>query len=180
VAGAQTSGMATFASIWFPCIVPYYILVSAFIIKGHTRVRQLFGMEPDVIVVPFTKPQLSWVYQSSEDWKIALADFTGQISFHYLANKLLHFFKNHSLIFPQIVRKTLIPISLVFTDGSATGVAAVVIDGQTHTKQRPLISTLLVEKHAILLAFSLLTNYAFNLHTDSSYLYRFYIQSRQH
>jgi hypothetical protein len=43
-------------------------------------------MEPDVIVVPFTKSQLSWLYQSSEDWQIALADFTRQIS-HYPADK---------------------------------------------------------------------------------------------
>jgi hypothetical protein len=70
-----------------------------------------------------------------------LADFTGQISFHYPADKLVHFFKNNSLIFPQIVHKTLIPnASLVFTDGSPKGVAAVVIDGQTHIKHCPPMS----------------------------------------
>jgi hypothetical protein len=68
--------------------------------------------------------------------------------------------------------KTPIPnASLVFTDGSAKGVAAVAIDGQTHTNQCPSISTQHVELYAILLAFSLLSNQAFNLYTDSSYPY---------
>jgi hypothetical protein len=157
----------------FRVLVPYCILVFALIIKGRTRMQQLFSMEPDVIVVPFTKSQLSWLYQSSEEWQIALADFTGQISFHYPADKLVHFFKNNSLIFPQIMRKTPIPnASLVFTDGSAKGVAAVVTDGQTHIKQCPSISTQRVELHAILLGISLLTNQAFNLYTDSFYLYQ--------
>jgi hypothetical protein len=98
-------------------------------------------MEPDVIVVPFTKSRLSWVYQSSEDWQIAFLDFTRQISFHYPVYKLVDFFKNNSLIFPQIMCKAPIPnASLVFTDGSAKGVATVVIDGQTHIKQCPPMS----------------------------------------
>jgi hypothetical protein len=67
-----------------------------------------------------------------------LADLTGQISFHYPDDKLVHFFKNNSLIFPHIMHKTPIPsASLVFTDGFAKGMAALVIDGQTHTKQCP-------------------------------------------
>jgi hypothetical protein len=100
-------------------------------------------MEPDVIVVPFTKSQLSWLYQSSEDWqKSALADFTRQISFHYPADKLVPFFKNNSLIFPQIVHKTLIPsASSVFTDGSAKGIATVVTDDQTYRTVPPDVHT---------------------------------------
>jgi hypothetical protein len=94
VAGAWTSGMATFASIYFCVLVTYYIMLSVLIIKGHTRTWQLLGMEPDVIVVPFTKSQLSWVYQSSEDWQITLPNFTRQISFNYPAGKLAHVFKH--------------------------------------------------------------------------------------
>jgi hypothetical protein len=71
------------------------------------------------------------------------------------------------------MHKTLIPnASLVFTDGSAKGVATVVIDGQTHIKQCLPMSAQWVELHAVLLAFALLTNQAFNLYTDSSYLYQ--------
>jgi hypothetical protein len=49
--------MATSAS-GFCVLMPYYIRVSALIIKGCTHVWQLFGMELDVIVVPLTKSQL--------------------------------------------------------------------------------------------------------------------------
>jgi multisubunit Na+/H+ antiporter MnhF subunit len=70
------------------------------------------------------------------------------------------------------VQNTISNTSLIFTDGSAKGVAAAVIDGQTHIKQCPMMSTQQVELHVILLIFSLLTNQAFNLYTDSSYLYQ--------
>jgi hypothetical protein len=61
-------------------LTPFHTLISSLIVKGRLRARQLFGLDPD-IVVPFTKTQVSWLFQSSEDWQVALADFPGQISF---------------------------------------------------------------------------------------------------
>jgi hypothetical protein len=109
----------------------------------------------------------------SKDWQIALADFPGQISFNYPANKLTHFYKNNPFIFPQIIHKTpVLQARLVFTDGSANGVAAVVTDGQVHTRNFPPMSAQRVELHAILPAFEILSKDAFNLFTDSQYLYQ--------
>jgi hypothetical protein len=61
---------------------------------------------------------------------------------------------------------------LIFTDGSAKEAAAVVTDGRVHTRNCPPRSAQRVELHAILLAFEILSNYAFNLFTDSQYLYQ--------
>lgn len=57
-------------------------------------------------------------------WQIALANFPGQISVHYPANKFIQFTDRHGFIFPKVIVAT--PISgahTVFTDGSSSGYA---------------------------------------------------------
>jgi hypothetical protein len=45
-------------------LIPFHTLISSLTVKGHLHVRQLFGLDPDIIVVPFTKTQLSWLFQN--------------------------------------------------------------------------------------------------------------------
>jgi hypothetical protein len=43
-------------------LIPFHTLISSFIAKGYLHAWQLFGLDPDIIVVPFTKTQLSWLF----------------------------------------------------------------------------------------------------------------------
>jgi hypothetical protein len=124
--------------------------------------------------------QITVILVISIFWGLALANSTRQISLHYPADKSVHFFKNNSLIFPQVTHKTPIPnTSLVFTDGSAKGVAAVVIDGHTHKAAPPCLHSEL----SCTLSFLPFLYWPTRPSTCTQIaltLTRLYIQSRQH
>jgi hypothetical protein len=58
-------------------LVPFSTLISSLIVKGRLNAQKLFGLDPDIIVVPFTKTQVSCLFQLSDDWQVARADFPG-------------------------------------------------------------------------------------------------------
>lgn len=64
-------------------------------------------------------------------------------------------------------------MKLVFTDGSANGIAACVVDNDPHTFQTPYFSAQLVELYAILQVFLAFPHKALNIYTDSSYFAHF-------
>lgn len=149
----------------------YAILVTKLISLGREQSRQYFGKDPDRIILPYSKDQLHWLMQNTDEWPIACLSFSGIIDNHYPADKLLQFAKNHPFIFPKNTsRQPIQNASLVFTDGSSNGIAAMVIDDQTFTIQSPYRSAQLVELYAVVQVFQKLTDSPFNLYTDSSYI----------
>ena len=63
--------------------------------------RKYFGKETAVINVPYTKQQTEWLFQNSDLWAIAFAQFQGQINKLFPDDQLLQFTQQHSFIFPK-------------------------------------------------------------------------------
>jgi hypothetical protein len=63
-------------------ITPYYDLVARIIGQGCLRCVWLVGQEPGSITIPFSKEQHNWLWQFSEMWQNALANFPGQLNEH--------------------------------------------------------------------------------------------------
>lgn len=152
-------------------LAPYTSLVAELILSGREQSRQFFGKDPEKIIIPYSKSQLKWLMQTTDEWPIACSSFLGEIDNHYPADKLLQFAKVHSFIFPKYTSPH--PLSnacLVFTDGSSNGMATFVIDGQAASICSPFKSAQLVELFAIIQVFQKLKNHPFNLYTDSAYI----------
>jgi hypothetical protein len=79
VTGTWALKMAAFTVSGSCTLIPFHTLISSLIVKDRLHAWQLFGLDPDIIVVPFTKTQVSWLFQLSKDWQIVQADFSGQI-----------------------------------------------------------------------------------------------------
>ena len=116
-------------------VLSYPSLVAQLIIKGRKRSVELFGKEVANIVIPFNNDQLQFLLQNSDDWKVALIDFRGQILFHLPSSPLLHFLKTHPIFFPK--KFSIQPLEgtiLVFTDDSSNRKAVTIIDGKSHVQ----------------------------------------------
>lgn len=61
---------------------------------------------------------------------------------------------------------------LISTDGSSNGRAAYVADGKGYVVQTDLASVHIVELRAVAVLFQLFANKAFNLYTDSHYIFK--------
>lgn len=104
---------------------PYYQFVSDIIMLGRTQAKVYFGKEPDYITQLYTKDQVDWLLQTTDDWYLLLAGFSGTLDNHYPPNKLIDFVNRQEVIFPRLPNSTPIPRALsVLTDGSANGMAA--------------------------------------------------------
>ena len=151
-------------------LLPYYELVAKIVAKGRHEAIQYFGMEPPFICVPYALEQQDWLFQFSDNWSIAFANYPGRITHHYPSDKLLQFASSHAFIFPKIVRRQPIPeATLIFTDGSSNGTAALIINHQTYYAQTSFSSAQVVELFAVHQAL-LTVPTSFNLFTDSSYV----------
>ena len=83
---------------------------------------------------------------------------------------MLQFASFHAFIFPKIVRRQPIPeATLIFTDGSSNGTAALIINHQTYYAHTSFSSAQVVELFAVHQAL-LTVSTSFNLFTDSSYV----------
>ncbi|XP_058145900.2 uncharacterized protein [Dasypus novemcinctus] len=154
-----------------PVLSPYLSLTAALITKARQTSCQLFGKDPDSLIVPYTQEQVNWLFQTDGEWAIACSSFAGDIDNHYPANPLIQFAKSHLFTFPKITKqKPIDPALLVFTDGSANGTAAYVTQDQVFSVPSPYASAQLVELYAVLQVFSHLPNQPFNLYTDSAYI----------
>lgn len=115
---------------------PYFEAVACLAQKSRMESRKYFGKEPVIINVPYTKQQIEWLFQNSDSWAIAFAQFQGQINNLFPADQLLQFTQQHSFIFPKIVAKNpLKDALLIFTDGSSNGKAAYVVNGEPASAQ---------------------------------------------
>ena len=53
-------------------VAPYPGLLASLIVNGHKRSIELFGQEPQEIIVPYSKEQLDSLIGCDTDWQIAL------------------------------------------------------------------------------------------------------------
>lgn len=111
-------------------LTPYTSLVAKLVLLGQEQSSKFFGKDPDKIILPYSKEQLDWLMQNTDEWPIVCSfSFLGEIDSHYPADKLLQFAKLHSFIFPKCTSSQPIPNAcLVFNDGSSNGLAAYVVD----------------------------------------------------
>lgn len=152
-------------------IIPYYLLVAKLITIGRENGRRYFGKEPDIIIQPYTKTEINWLLQTTDQWLLACASFLGHIDNHYPSNKLLHFLRLHPFIFPKNTSQKPLPNALtVFTDGSSTGIAAFTVNNQTQAIQTPYKSAQIVELFAVLSVMQKFSNDPINIYTDSAYI----------
>lgn len=141
------------------------------ILQGRKRAIELFGKQPATIIVPYTSLQQQWLLQNETLWHIAFADYSGQIDCHYPSDKLLQLFIQNPVIFPKIISKEpLTDALLVFTDGSASGIASYVINNQGYTLNTKETSAQRVELVDVIAVFKCLQDVKFNLYTDSKYI----------
>jgi hypothetical protein len=85
-------------------ITPSHNMVAKLIAMGCFHTIQLLGLEPSLIIVPFTKEQQAYLWHTDTMWQNALANFTGQLGEHLPSSKLLNFASKHAVVFPQNIR----------------------------------------------------------------------------
>ena len=78
----------------------YVEKVSELIIKGKLRFRQLSGIDPAEITVPFTADEIKMLLEDNETWQRAHANFLGEINNSYPKSKRFNFIKKTSWILP--------------------------------------------------------------------------------
>jgi hypothetical protein len=91
-------------------ITPYCVLVARIIGQVCFQCVQLVGQEPGSMTIPFSKEQQNWLWQFSEMWQNALANFPGQLNEHLSTSKILHFVSTHSFMFPHWKTLSLMPL----------------------------------------------------------------------
>lgn len=125
---------------WYPAAVAQLAL------KGIKMTVEYFGLEPNVIVTPYTAVQIQTLAAASNDWSVLCATFSGKFDNHYPKHPLLQFALTHPLVFPKITSSCPLKDGIVvFTDGSKTGRGAYVVNDTTHIKQYPETSPQVVE-----------------------------------
>ena len=152
-------------------LLPYYDAIADLIILGRDNSKKYFGIEPSMIIQPYSKPQIHWLMQNTETWPIACASYAGNLDNHYPPNKLIQFCKLHAFVFPHVTSKTPLDNALlVFTDGSSTGTAAYTFADTTVKFKTSHTSAQLVELQALIAVLSAFPDQALNIYTDSAYL----------
>ena len=91
----------------------------AFLIqKGHRRILQLAGGEPQQIVTQLTTAQISRCLQFNKNWQISLASFPGSFSNHYPSSKLIDFLWTNSMISQSPISDVPVKGPTIFTDAN--------------------------------------------------------------
>ena len=107
--------------------------------------KRYFGRELAMISVPYTKQQINRLFQNSDSWTIAFAQFEGQTSNLFPADPLLQFAELFSFIFSKVVAKDpLTSVMLMFMHGSSNERTAYVVNGEGHVVQTESASAQIV------------------------------------
>nr|XP_025721871.1 uncharacterized protein LOC112819052 [Callorhinus ursinus] len=152
-------------------------LIAMLVCKGRTRTIQLFGKEPNYIILPMlTKNQYEHLLQHHLAWQTAFASYPGQINFHLPSDKLLHFLAKTAICAQRIIVPQPLPSALtVFVDADKRGNIAIhAVSPQHKNTQRLHYNTSSVQRaelKAIALALERYTQ-PLNLFTDSQYAAR--------
>lgn len=125
---------------WYPAAV------AQLVIKGIKMTIEYFGLEPNIIISPYTPDQIQVLAATSSDWSVLCASFSGTFDNHYPRHPLLQFALAQPLVFPKITSNTPIKNGIVvYTDGSKTGQGAYVVNDMTYIKHFPESSPQVVE-----------------------------------
>lgn len=151
-------------------LATYPDLVISLLNHGLTLSVKIFGIHPHSIILPYSPQNLQYLQITSVDWALFLVSYSGTLLSHYPSDKLIQFLNRNPVVFPSLSRSVPIPqATLIFTDGSSSGTAALSVSGEVSTFNTPYTSAQHVELFAILQAFQLVSA-PFNLYTDSAYI----------
>lgn len=130
-------------------------------------------MTGEKIVLPVQNWYFEWCLANNYQLQVAMAAFTGQVSYHLPSHPLLKFFQEVPVGQKQLSRESPVDGPTVFTDGSGkTGKAAVTwkVNGDwQHVIKFQTGSPQIVELRAMTTAFQLFPQ-AVNIVTDSTYV----------
>jgi hypothetical protein len=147
-------------------------MVAKLIAMGHFRTVQLLGLEPSLIIVPFTEEQQVWLWRTDTMWQNALANFTGQIGEHLPSSKRLNFASQHAFIFPHnILEDPILQALVIFTDASGSRNTAYFSSQGQKVIQTGFSTAQHAELQTVVLACQDFAHVPFNLYTDSTYVY---------
>ena len=119
----------------------YVEKVSELIIKGKLRLRQLAGIDPAEIIVPFTTEEIRKLWEDNKPWQRACAIFGGEINSNYPKSDRLNLIKRTSWILPRIVRDAPITGARTFyTDANKSGKAGYKSEELSKVEQSPYSS----------------------------------------
>lgn len=151
--------------IWYPQSIADLIL------KGIKVAVKTFGIAPSIIITPYSATQLECLASCCDTW--AIVHTVSQASFdnHYPKHPWLQFCLSNPVVFPRNTRHKPIPkVRVLFTDGSKTGIGAIVTDDGSWTFKFATTSAQQTELLAVMRAFELFPKEPFNLLSDSQYV----------
>lgn len=79
----------------------YPMLIAERIRTGRHLSIMYLGKEPATIVLPYKPDQLTWLFNVLDDFALAFAGYTGEITNEYPKDKILSFAAYHSITFPS-------------------------------------------------------------------------------
>jgi hypothetical protein len=169
---AGVLGVGDFGHSSAKVLTPYHELVARLIAKGCLCYCALLGHEPSNIVVPFSKDRQHWLWQFSDLWQSALANFPGQIREHLLHSELLQFASLHAFVFPKIILSSpLSEAATIFTDASGRGTAAAYYTKDCHKVEHTVYaSAQRAELYAVIMVLRDFSQQPINLYSDSHYV----------
>jgi hypothetical protein len=111
------------------------------------------------------------LWQFSDLWKSALANFLGQVREHHLHLKHLQFASLHAFVFPKIILSS--PLSeavTIFTDASGHGTATCYTKDYLKVQHTVFASAQKVEIYAVVVVLRDFPQQSINLYSDSHYV----------
>lgn len=148
----------------------YPSLVAKLLAKADLQSLTYYGKHLDYAITEYTKEQLHFLSNTHVDWIILRTSLQLELRFHYPPIKIIQFYRQHPFIFQNIVKNTPIEGALtIFTDGSASGIAAVLYDTQVYIVKESFSSAQQAEIAAFNHALSLFSQ-PLNIYTDSVYV----------
>jgi hypothetical protein len=131
-------------------------------------------MSPVTLLTHFLKDQQHWLWQFSDLWQSALANFPGQVGEHLPHSKLLQFASFHAFVFPKIILSS--PLSeavTIFTDASGhgpPGTAAYYTRDCHKVENTIFVSTQRAELYVVVMVLRSFPQQPINLYSDIHYV----------
>lgn len=123
-----------FGYILLILLLRYTEAVANLILKAIKMATATFGIQPTLIVTPYSTNQVQFLSNSSDTWAIVVTSTTATFDNHYPSHPLLQFWREHPVIFPKVTRQQPIAGAMtIFTDGSSNGTGAMAYEGQVQT-----------------------------------------------
>ena len=90
--------------------------------KGKSRLRQLAGIDPAEIIMPFTNDKIDKLWEENEPWQRACSKYLGEINNNYPLNKRIQLIKRINLfLFSTIWNTPITGAPIFYTDANKSG-----------------------------------------------------------